>query len=379
MPTIGRRASRHDRRAGTRPAAAGRRRRRPAERRQVDAGQPHPRPPRGGRAGRPRRDPRPDRLRRAVERPAVHPGRHRRLGAGRPRAAGDGVGAGRARRGDRRPRAVRRRRPDRRHRDRPGRRPHAAPRPSGRWSWRSTRSTTSAARPTPPSCGRSGSASRTRSAACTGAAAATCSTPCSTRCPRRRARRDERGRPAPGGAGRAAERRQVEPAQPAGRRGALGGRLGRRHHRSTRSTACVELGGEIWRFVDTAGLRRRVHQASGMEYYASLRTAAAIEAAEVAVVLLDAVRAADREQDQRVIAEVVDAGRALVLAFNKWDLRRRGPPAAAGARDRPRPGPGGVGAAGQRLGQDRPRRSTSSPPRCGPRSRPGTGGSRPAG
>ena len=81
----------------------------------------------------------------------------------------------------------------------------------------------------------------------------------------------------------------------------------------------VELGGETWRFVDTAGLRRRVHQASGMEYYASLRTAAAIEAAEVAVVLLDA---SDRlsEQDQRVIAEVVDAGRALVIVLNKWDL-----------------------------------------------------------
>ena len=81
----------------------------------------------------------------------------------------------------------------------------------------------------------------------------------------------------------------------------------------------VELGGEVWRFVDTAGLRRRVHQASGMEYYASLRTAAAIEAAEVAVVLLDASERLS-EQDQRVIAEVVDAGRALVIAFNKWDL-----------------------------------------------------------
>jgi len=81
----------------------------------------------------------------------------------------------------------------------------------------------------------------------------------------------------------------------------------------------VELDGETWRFVDTAGLRKRVNQASGMEYYASLRTAAAIEAAEVAVVLLDA---SDRlsEQDQRVITEVVEAGRALVLAFNKWDL-----------------------------------------------------------
>jgi GTP-binding protein len=81
----------------------------------------------------------------------------------------------------------------------------------------------------------------------------------------------------------------------------------------------VELGGETWRFVDTAGLRRRVRQASGMEYYASLRTAAAVEAAEVAVVLLDASEPIS-EQDQRVIGEVVDAGRALVLAFNKWDL-----------------------------------------------------------
>jgi GTP-binding protein len=81
----------------------------------------------------------------------------------------------------------------------------------------------------------------------------------------------------------------------------------------------VELDGDIWRFVDTAGLRKRVRQASGMEYYASLRTAAAIEAAEVAVVLLDASETLS-EQDQRVITEVVEAGRALVLAFNKWDL-----------------------------------------------------------
>jgi GTP-binding protein len=56
-----------------------------------------------------------------------------------------------------------------------------------------------------------------------------------------------------------------------------------------------------------------------MEYYASLRTAAAVEAAEVAVVLLDCAERLS-EQDQRVIGEVVDAGRALVLAFNKWDL-----------------------------------------------------------
>jgi len=81
----------------------------------------------------------------------------------------------------------------------------------------------------------------------------------------------------------------------------------------------VEIGGETWRFVDTAGLRRRVSHAGGTEYYASLRTAAALESAEVAIVLLDASEQI-AEQDQRVISMVVDAGRALVLAFNKWDL-----------------------------------------------------------
>ncbi|MQY25773.1 ribosome biogenesis GTPase Der [Nocardia aurantia] len=81
----------------------------------------------------------------------------------------------------------------------------------------------------------------------------------------------------------------------------------------------VELGGKTWRFVDTAGLRRKVGNAAGAEYYASLRTKAAIEAAEVAVMLIDA-SVPITEQDLRVISMVVDAGRALVLAFNKWDL-----------------------------------------------------------
>ncbi len=81
----------------------------------------------------------------------------------------------------------------------------------------------------------------------------------------------------------------------------------------------VELDGQLWRFVDTAGLRKRVNTASGAEYYASLRTRGAIESAEVAVVLIDAAEPIS-EQDQRVITSVVEAGRALVLAFNKWDL-----------------------------------------------------------
>ena len=81
----------------------------------------------------------------------------------------------------------------------------------------------------------------------------------------------------------------------------------------------VELGGRTWRFVDTAGIRRRAHEASGSEYYAVLRTQAALEKAEVAVVLVDASEPLS-EQDTRIISMVVEAGRPLVLAFNKWDL-----------------------------------------------------------
>lgn len=81
----------------------------------------------------------------------------------------------------------------------------------------------------------------------------------------------------------------------------------------------VTLGGRTWWFVDTAGIRRRVGHASGAEYFASLRTAAALDRCEVAVVLIDASEPLS-EQDLRIVSMVIDAGRALVLAFNKWDL-----------------------------------------------------------
>ena len=81
----------------------------------------------------------------------------------------------------------------------------------------------------------------------------------------------------------------------------------------------VELGGRLWRFVDTAGIRKRVREASGHEYYASLRTNSAIERAEVAVMIVDASQPLT-EQDTRIISSVAETGRALVIAFNKWDL-----------------------------------------------------------
>ena len=81
----------------------------------------------------------------------------------------------------------------------------------------------------------------------------------------------------------------------------------------------VELGGRTWRFIDTAGIRKRVKSASGHEYYASLRTATAIDRAEVAGLVRDAQQNIS-EQDVRILQTVREAGRALVIAFNKWDL-----------------------------------------------------------
>ena len=81
----------------------------------------------------------------------------------------------------------------------------------------------------------------------------------------------------------------------------------------------ITFGGSTWRFIDTAGLRKRSNQASGTDYYASLRTQAAIERCEVAVIVLDASEAIS-EQDLRILTMAEEAGKAMVIVMNKWDL-----------------------------------------------------------
>lgn len=81
----------------------------------------------------------------------------------------------------------------------------------------------------------------------------------------------------------------------------------------------IEFGGSIWRFVDTAGLKKRANQASGTDYYATLRTQTALERCECAVVVLDA-SVPISEQDLRIITMVEEAGKAMVIVMNKWDL-----------------------------------------------------------
>ncbi len=84
----------------------------------------------------------------------------------------------------------------------------------------------------------------------------------------------------------------------------------------------VELMGEPYRLVDTAGLRRRGKRSQGLEYYSSLRALRALQRADVGVVVMDALEGVT-QQDAHIVGEVTEAGRGLVLVANKWDLVQR--------------------------------------------------------
>jgi GTPase len=81
----------------------------------------------------------------------------------------------------------------------------------------------------------------------------------------------------------------------------------------------IEIGDQIWRFVDTAGIKKRANQASGTDYYATLRTQTALERSECVALVLDA-SVPISEQDLRIVSMVEDSGKAMVLVLNKWDL-----------------------------------------------------------
>ncbi|MBI3260663.1 MAG: ribosome biogenesis GTPase Der [Ignavibacteriae bacterium] len=71
--------------------------------------------------------------------------------------------------------------------------------------------------------------------------------------------------------------------------------------------------------IDTAGLRRRSHITENIEMYSTMRTARAIERSDVTVVVLDAERGLE-SQDKRIIGDVIDARKGIIIAVNKWDL-----------------------------------------------------------
>ncbi|HTL14227.1 MAG TPA: ribosome biogenesis GTPase Der [Thermomonas sp.] len=91
---------------------------------------------------------------------------------------------------------------------------------------------------------------------------------------------------------------------------------------TTRDSIAVDLerDGRRYRLVDTAGLRRRSKVDEAVEKFSVVKTLQAIEQCQVAVLMLDASEGVT-DQDATVLGAVLDAGRALVVAINKWDGR----------------------------------------------------------
>ncbi len=81
-------------------------------------------------------------------------------------------------------------------------------------------------------------------------------------------------------------------------------------------------------FVDTAGLRRQSKVEDGVEFYASLRTRRAIDRSDVCILVLDAT-AGLGGQDLKIAALAWEAGRGLIIAVNKWDLKEKDDKTAA--------------------------------------------------
>jgi GTP-binding protein len=89
---------------------------------------------------------------------------------------------------------------------------------------------------------------------------------------------------------------------------------------TTRDSVAIDLerDGRKYRLVDTAGIRRKSKVEEAVETFSIIKTLQAIEQCQVAVIMLDASEGVT-EQDASVLGAVLDAGRALVVAVNKWD------------------------------------------------------------
>ena len=89
---------------------------------------------------------------------------------------------------------------------------------------------------------------------------------------------------------------------------------------TTRDSIAVEMerDGRAYLLIDTAGLRRKARVEEVVEKFSAIKTLQAIERCQVAVVMLDANQIVT-DQDASILGEVLSAGRALVVAVNKWD------------------------------------------------------------
>ena len=81
----------------------------------------------------------------------------------------------------------------------------------------------------------------------------------------------------------------------------------------------IKIGDDDFRIIDTAGLRRKSKFDSDLEYYSFVRTLAAVDRSDVALLLMDA-REPCTDQDKKIAAHVIRKGKGLVFIINKWDL-----------------------------------------------------------
>ena len=81
----------------------------------------------------------------------------------------------------------------------------------------------------------------------------------------------------------------------------------------------VNIDGQNFKIIDTAGLRRRAKFDGDLEYYSFVRTLAAVDRSDIALLLMDA-RDPCTDQDKKIAAHVVQKGKGLVIVLNKWDL-----------------------------------------------------------
>ena len=81
----------------------------------------------------------------------------------------------------------------------------------------------------------------------------------------------------------------------------------------------VNIDGQAFRFIDTAGLRRRAKFDGDLEYYSFVRTLAAVDRSDIALLLMDANEPCT-DQDKKIAAHIVRKGKGIVIVLNKWDL-----------------------------------------------------------
>lgn len=82
----------------------------------------------------------------------------------------------------------------------------------------------------------------------------------------------------------------------------------------------VELDGEPFEIIDTAGIKRRTKITDDVEKYAVMRARSVLTQSDVALLMIDGTLGATH-QEQRLAEEIVDAGVGLILVLNKWDIR----------------------------------------------------------